>query len=83
MVNYAGQFKGTAGSITHIPILLSNEGDMSHPVPDMTGSLSDGFIHFSSSLHDKNIYPPIDVLLSSSRYFTPCIQFFYSLFLSI
>ncbi|MEW6087668.1 MAG: V-type ATP synthase subunit B [bacterium] len=63
----AGRVQGMKGSITQIPILTMPEDDKTHPVPDLTGYITEGQIIISRSLHQKNIYPPIDVLPSLSR----------------
>jgi V/A-type H+-transporting ATPase subunit B len=68
-LNYerAGKIKGKKGSVTQIPILTMPQGDISHPIPDLTGYITEGQIVLSKALHKKNIYPPIDVLPSLSR----------------
>jgi len=63
----AGRIKGREGSITQIPILTMPEDDKTHPIPDLTGYITEGQIIVSRGLHRKNIYPPIDVLPSLSR----------------
>ena len=63
----AGRIKGKKGSITQIPILSMPEDDKTHPIPDLTGYITEGQIIVSRSLHRKGIYPPIDVLPSLSR----------------
>ena len=63
----AGRIKGKKGSITLIPILTMPEDDKTHPIPDLTGYITEGQIILSRSLHRKKIYPPIDVLPSLSR----------------
>lgn len=63
----AGRIKGRKGSITQIPILSMPEDDNSHPVPDLTGYITEGQIVLSRDLHRKGITPPIDVLPSLSR----------------
>lgn len=63
----AGRIKGKIGSITQIPILTMPEDDKTHPVPDLTGYITEGQIILSRALHRKNIFPPIDVLPSLSR----------------
>ncbi|MCQ4573903.1 MAG: V-type ATP synthase subunit B [Candidatus Brocadiales bacterium] len=63
----AGRIKGKKGSITQIPILTMPEDDKTHPVPDLTGYITEGQIILSRSLHLQGIYPPIDVLPSLSR----------------
>ena len=63
----AGRIKGKKGSITQMPILTMPEDDKTHPIPDLTGYITEGQIILSRSLHRKGIYPPIDVLPSLSR----------------
>ena len=63
----AGRIRGKKGSITQIPILSMPEDDKTHPIPDLTGYITEGQIIISRSLHRKGIYPPIDVLPSLSR----------------
>ena len=63
----AGRQKGKAGSITMIPILTMPEDDKTHPIPDLTGYITEGQIILSRELHRKGIVPPIDVLPSLSR----------------
>lgn len=63
----AGRQKGKAGSITMIPILTMPEDDKTHPIPDLTGYITEGQIILSRELYRKNITPPIDVLPSLSR----------------
>lgn len=63
----AGRQKGKAGSITMIPILTMPEDDKTHPIPDLTGYITEGQIILSRDLYRKNIAPPIDVLPSLSR----------------
>ncbi len=63
----AGRIKGKTGSITQIPILTMPEDDKTHPIPDLTGYITEGQIILSRSLHKKKLSPPIDVLPSLSR----------------
>ncbi|MBT4020835.1 V-type ATP synthase subunit B [Candidatus Peribacteria bacterium] len=63
----AGQIKGKNGSITQIPILTMPEDDKTHPIPDLTGYITEGQFVLSRELHAKGIYPPVDVLPSLSR----------------
>ncbi len=63
----AGRQKGKNGSITLIPILSMPEDDKTHPIPDLTGYITEGQIILSRELYRKNILPPIDVLPSLSR----------------
>jgi len=63
----AGRIRGKKGSITQIPILTMPEGDITHPIPDLTGYITEGQILLSRELFDKHIEPPVDVLVSLSR----------------
>ena len=63
----AGRQKGKAGSITMMPILTMPEDDKTHPIPDLTGYITEGQIILSRELYRKGIIPPIDVLPSLSR----------------
>jgi V/A-type H+-transporting ATPase subunit B len=63
----AGRKKDHKGSITMIPILTMPEDDKTHPIPDLTGYITEGQIILSRELYRKNIKPPIDVLPSLSR----------------
>ena len=63
----AGRLKGKNGSITLIPILTMPEDDKTHPIPDLTGYITEGQIILSRELYRKGITPPIDVLPSLSR----------------
>ena len=63
----AGRRLGNPGSITLIPILTMPEDDKTHPIPDLTGYITEGQIILSRDLYRKNIQPPIDVLPSLSR----------------
>jgi len=63
----AGRIKGKSGSITLVPVLTMPEDDKTHPVPDLTGYITEGQIILSRSLHRKGISPPVDVLPSLSR----------------
>jgi len=63
----AGMLKGSGGSITQIPILTMPNDDITHPVPDLTGYITEGQIVLSRSLYQMGIYPPINVLPSLSR----------------
>jgi V/A-type H+-transporting ATPase subunit B len=63
----AGRIKGKKGSITMVPVLTMPEDDKTHPVPDLTGYITEGQIILSRSLHRKAVSPPIDVLPSLSR----------------
>ncbi|HQA59735.1 MAG TPA: V-type ATP synthase subunit B [Tepidanaerobacteraceae bacterium] len=63
----AGRLKGKKGSITQIPILTMPEDDKTHPIPDLTGYITEGQIILSCELYRKGVMPPIDVLPSLSR----------------
>lgn len=63
----AGRKKGHRGSITLIPILTMPEDDKTHPIPDLTGYITEGQIILSRELHRKGVVPPVDVLPSLSR----------------
>lgn len=63
----AGRLKGKEGSITQMPILTMPEDDKTHPIPDLSGYITEGQIVLSRALHRKGIYPPVDVLQSLSR----------------
>ena len=63
----AGRIGGKEGSITQMPILVMPQDDITHPIPDLTGYITEGQIVLSRDLHRKGIYPPVDVLPSLSR----------------
>ncbi len=63
----AGVVRGVSGSVTQIPILTMPNDDITHPIPDLTGFITEGQIVLSRELDSKNIYPPIDILTSLSR----------------
>ena len=63
----AGRLNGKKGSITQIPILTMPEDDKTHPIPDLTGYITEGQIILSRELYNKGLQPPIDVLPSLSR----------------
>lgn len=63
----AGRIRGNAGSVTQLVILTMPDDDITHPIPDLTGYITEGQIVLSRDLHQKGIYPPIDVLPSLSR----------------
>ncbi|TET56264.1 MAG: V-type ATP synthase subunit B [Promethearchaeota archaeon] len=62
-----GKIKGKKGSITQIPILTMPNDDISHPIPDTTGYITEGQLVLSRDLHKKGVYPPFEVLASISR----------------
>ena len=63
----AGRVKGKKGSITQMPILTMPNDDITHPIPDLTGYITEGQIVLSRELYNRGIYPPINVLMSLSR----------------
>ncbi|OGJ59429.1 V-type ATP synthase subunit B [Candidatus Peribacteria bacterium RIFCSPHIGHO2_01_FULL_55_13] len=63
----AGRIRGKKGSITQIPILTMPEDDVTHPIPDLTGYITEGQIRLDRSLHQKGIYPPVIPMGSLSR----------------
>ena len=63
----AGLIDGCAGSITQIPVVTLPDDDMTHPIPDLTGYITEGQIVLSRDLHRRGVFPPIDVLPSLSR----------------
>lgn len=63
----AGRVEGRNGSITQIPILTMPNDDITHPIPDLTGYITEGQIYVDRQLHNRQIYPPINVLPSLSR----------------
>jgi V/A-type H+-transporting ATPase subunit B len=63
----AGRVYGLEGSVTMLPVLTMPEDDITHPIPDLTGYITEGQIVLSRELHQKSIFPPVDVLPSLSR----------------
>merc|ERR1740124_2039751 len=63
----AGRVVGRNGSITQLPILTMPNDDLTHPIPDLTGYITEGQIYLDRQLHTKGIFPPINVLPSLSR----------------
>lgn len=63
----AGKIKGRNGSVTQIPILTMPADDITHPIPDLTGYITEGQIVMNRDLHRADIHPPVDVLTSLSR----------------
>lgn len=63
----AGRLQGQQGSITMIPVVTMPEDDITHPIPDLTGYITEGQIVLSRDLHRRGLFPPIDVLPSLSR----------------
>src|ERR1019366_5006663 len=62
-----GRIAGRPGSITQVPVLTMPAGDISHPVPDLTGYITEGQLVLSPEISARSIYPPVDVLSSLSR----------------
>ncbi len=67
MYERAGRIRKRKGSITQMPILVMPQDDITHPIPDLTGYITEGQVVLSRDLHRKGIYPPVDVLPSLSR----------------
>jgi len=63
----AGRIKGMPGSVTMLPVLTMPEDDITHPIPDLTGYITEGQIVLSRELQQKGVFPPVDVLPSLSR----------------
>jgi len=63
----AGRVQGRKGSLTQMPILTMPNDDITHPIPDLTGYITEGQIVLDRNLHNKGIYPPVNVLISLSR----------------
>jgi V/A-type H+-transporting ATPase subunit B len=63
----AGRMQGKTGTITQMPILSMPDDDITHPIPDLTGYITEGQFVLSRELHRRGIYPPVDVLPSLSR----------------
>ncbi|GAB4535815.1 MAG: ATP synthase subunit B [Thermodesulfovibrionia bacterium] len=63
----AGRIKGRKGSVTMLPVVTMPEDDITHPIPDLTGYITEGQIVLSRPLHQKGIFPPVDILPSLSR----------------
>lgn len=63
----SGKIKGSTGSITQLPILSMPNDDISHPIPDLTGYITEGQIVFDRGMHSRDLYPPINPLPSLSR----------------
>jgi V/A-type H+-transporting ATPase subunit B len=62
-----GRIRGTKGSVTQLPVLTMPNDDINHPIPDLTGYITEGQIVLSRELHNKDIYPPVNVPRSLSR----------------
>jgi len=67
MYERAGKIKGKKGSVTQLPILTMPNDDITHPIPDLTGYITEGQIVLDRSLEQRGIYPPVSVLMSLSR----------------
>jgi V/A-type H+-transporting ATPase subunit B len=63
----AGVIEGSPGSVTQLPVLTMPDGDITHPIPDLTGYITEGQIVLSRELQRRGVFPPIDVLPSLSR----------------
>lgn len=63
----AGRIEGRTGSITQLPILTMPNDDITHPIPDLTGYITEGQVYVDRQLYNRQIYPPINVLPSLSR----------------
>ena len=62
-----GRIRGRSGSVTVLPVLTMPAGDITHPVPDLTGYITEGQVVLSPEVHARGIYPPVDSLASLSR----------------
>jgi V/A-type H+-transporting ATPase subunit B len=62
-----GRVRGSPGSVTVLPVLTMPAGDMTHPVPDLTGYITEGQLVLSADQHARGVYPPMDPLASLSR----------------
>lgn len=62
-----GRVRGRPGSVTVVPVLTMPAGDITHPVPDLTGYITEGQVVLSEEVHARGVYPPVDVLSSLSR----------------
>jgi V-type H+-transporting ATPase subunit B len=63
----AGRITGRPGSITQLPIVTLPNDDITHPIPDLTGYITEGQVYIERQLHNRQVYPPINVLPSLSR----------------
>ena len=63
----SGRVRGRNGSLTQMPILTMPNDDITHPIPDLTGYITEGQIVLDRELHNRGIYPPVNVLISLSR----------------
>ncbi len=62
-----GRIRGRPGSVTVLPVLTMPAGDITHPVPDLTGYITEGQVVLSAEVHARGVYPPVDPLGSLSR----------------
>ena len=62
-----GRIRGMPGSVTQVPVLTMPAGDITHPVPDLTGYITEGQVVLSPDIYSRGVYPPVDVLSSLSR----------------
>jgi V/A-type H+/Na+-transporting ATPase subunit B len=62
-----GRIRGLPGSVTVVPVLTMPAGDITHPVPDLTGYITEGQVVLSAEIHSRGVYPPVDALSSLSR----------------
>ena len=63
----AGLVRGRTGSVTQLPVLTMPDDDITHPIPDLTGYITEGQVVLGRDLHRRGVFPPIDVLPSLSR----------------
>jgi V/A-type H+-transporting ATPase subunit B len=63
----AGVLEGKPGSVTQLPVLTMPDDDITHPIPDLTGYITEGQVVLSRELHRRGVFPPVDVLPSLSR----------------
>ena len=59
--------RGRRGSVTLVPVLTMPAGDITHPVPDLTGYITEGQLVLAADLHARGVYPPLDLMGSLSR----------------
>jgi len=67
LLERAGRIRGVAGSLTQLPVLTMPAGDITHPVPDVTGYITEGQVVLSTELYARGVFPPFDPLASLSR----------------
>jgi V/A-type H+/Na+-transporting ATPase subunit B len=67
-----GRIRGLPGSVTVVPVLTMSAGDITHPVPDLTGYITEGQIVLSPDIHARGVYPPVDALSSLLRLMRHC-----------